>query len=146
MTLKEVYKELDRLNAIKHNLEKEQRDVHKEAARKFVGRCYRKDNGAVFKIVSIPIEEWSMHGTIYNEYQFPALFLQYPNDLEECSYGHADVDEFVPCYCDTVYLDIEAGIPEAKPFGTSGCKEISQEEFNAEFDKCIAHYKGLIGA
>jgi hypothetical protein len=142
MTLAEVQAEIDRLNALKRQLEQEERETHKEQARQFVGKCYKNTNGTFFKIISIPIETWDAFRSIYNPRHFPALFLRWPEALEE-SYYKTDqlLDEFTPFYCDTVYLDVTKGIP-----GTAvwSCEEITSEEFDAEFDKCIAYYKELI--
>ena len=145
MTLDEVRREIDRLNAIKRELEKEEREEHKRKARQFVGKCYKRDDGAFCKIVSIPLEIWTMYSTSYNEYQFPALFLQFPEGINERNYKHDNIDEFVPCYCDTIYFDIKNEFPGDMLHGNV-FEEITPEEFNTEFDKCIAYYKELINS
>lgn len=143
MTLAEVRAEIDRLQRLKRELEDEEREAYKEIAQKFVGRCYRKGDGTVFKIVSVPIESWSGHGTVFNEYQFPAIFLEYPEKLKPRYYKTPrPIDEYVPCYGDTVYLDVNKGVPGNNNWS---CEEIASEEFDTEFDKCIEYYKELIG-
>ena len=142
MTLGEVRKEIDRLNAIKRELEKEEREEHKKKARQFVGKCYKRDDGVFCKIISVPVEIYTGYGTLYNEYQFPALFLQFSEGVNERSYKHDNIDEFVPCYCDTIYFNIANQLPGG--FRDHVFEEITPEEFNTEFDKCIAHYKELI--
>jgi hypothetical protein len=147
MTLKEVQNEISRLRSIEKRLEKEEREKHKAAAREFVGKCYKRSDGVVLKIVSIPVETWDRYGANYNQYQFPALFLQYPSDINDRRYQVVDIDEFVPCYCDNVYLDINRGVPglNATLRENHSYQEISQEEFAAEFDKCIESFKEQLG-
>lgn len=147
MTLKEVQDEISRLRDIEKQFEREEREKHKAAAREFVGKCYKRSDGVVLKIVSIPVETWDCYRTNYNPYQFPALFLQYPSEIEDRRYKVADIDEFVPCYCDNVYLDINRGVPglSATLRENHSYREISQEEFAAEFDKCIESFKTQLG-
>ena len=145
MTLKEVQNEISRLRGSAKQLEEEEIEKHKEAARKFVGRCYRRDDGVVCKIVSVPIEVWDMHGTNYNQYQFPAIILQYPDGICDRKYKSSNIDEFVPCYCDTVYLNIDKGAPGLPGEFNYSYQEISQEEFAAEFDKCMESFKEQLG-
>lgn len=151
MTREEIQKEIDRLTAMKRELEKEERETHKQQARQFVGKCYKRydranceSEGVFCKIISTPIEIWDMYRTAYNPYQFPALFLQFPERPSERSYKHSDIDEFVPCYCDTIYLDVKRGRPGSILRDDEYFEEVTQEEFNAEFDKCIAHFKEQI--
>ena len=144
MTLKEVQNEISRLRSIEKQLEKEEREKHREAAQEFIGRCYRRTDGVVLKIVSTPVEVWDMYRTIYNQYQFPAVILQYPDQISNRQYKSNSIDEFTPCYCDTVYLNIDHGIV-GSPMDKHSYQEISQEEFAAEFDKCIESFKEQIG-
>ena len=136
MTLEEVQKEIDRLHAIKRELESvEQRD-YDEKCKVFVGRCYKyDDSGRIFKILAIPRKylEADFHYR-YNKYKFPTLVLNTASHPLPYDY----FDDFVPCYCDEVFFDIDK---YTTPYKST---EITQEEFNAEFDKCIAHFKELI--
>lgn len=93
------------------------------------------------KIISIPIETWDAFRTTYNSYQFPALFLKRPEPLKE-SYYKTDInlDEFVPFYCDTVFLNYDDNFIH---LFNKDYKEISQAEFAVEFDKCVAYCKEL---
>ena len=142
MTLKEVRNEISRLRSVEKQLEKEDREKHKDAAREFVGKCYKRSDGVVLKIVSIPIETCDCCTTNYNQYQFPALFLQYPSGINDRRYEIVGIDEFVPCYCDNVYLDVNRGVPGINAtLREHSYQEISQEEFAAEFDKCIECFK-----
>ena len=145
MTASEVRAEIRRLQNIEKQLEEEERERHRQQSRKFVGKCYKSENGTVLKIVDIPRTFLTMTHTDYNKYQFPAIFLNYPESLPKNRYISDDSDDFTPVYYDTIYMDIERGIPED---GLVICredyKEISQEEFDAEYDKCMANFKELI--
>lgn len=134
MTLDEVYKEIDRLNVIRRELESKEQERYDAKAAQYVGKCYRYDDGRVFKILGIPVRTCNADfRCVYRKHSFPALLLQYVSPIDEdCCF-----DELSPCYCDEIYFDIQFD----KPLGTT---EITQEEFNAEFDKCIAHFKELI--
>lgn len=136
MTLEEVQKEIDRLNTIKRELESIDRVEHDKACKKFVGRCYKyDDSGRIFKILDIPRRylEADFHYR-YNKHQFPVLFL----NMASRPLPHDYFDDFVPCYCDDVLFDI---YKYETPYKTT---EITQEEFDAEFDKCIEYFKELI--
>ena len=143
MTLKEVRDEIDKLRQIEYELEEEERERHKAAAQKFVGKCYKyKDK--FLKIIDVPRSCITMTGVVYNEYQFPAVFLEYPEEPRN-KYIRDTLDEFVPCYCDTVYLNVKLGKPGCPTLGEcEKYQEISQEEFAAEFDKCIESFKEQI--
>ena len=151
MTTSEIRAEIRRLQALERELAKEERKEHQELARKFVGKCYKlyervncESEGVFCKIISVPVETWTIHGTSYNPYQFPTLFLQFPESLSKRSYKESDIDEFVPCYCDTIYLDVKRGHPGMILRDDEYFEAITQEEFDAEFDKCIAHFKEQI--
>lgn len=144
MTLKEVQKEIDRLNAIKRELEEQEREAHRQAARQFVGKCYKSDEGNVAKIIGIPRTIHHMTHVVYNPYQFPAVFLNYP-DMPREEGIHCKLDEFTPLYYDTIYLDIKNEHPgRSLMFWEDQWEEITQEEFNEEFDRCIEHFKEQI--
>jgi hypothetical protein len=144
VTLKEIQKEIDRLNILKRQLEEQVREAHRQQARKFVGKCYKSENGKLIKIIDIPRTFLAMTHSQYNEYQFPAIFLNYPDNLPRNKYINDDSDDFSPVYYDTIYMDIKRGIPEE---GLVICHEdyteITKEEFDAEYDKCMAHFKEL---
>lgn len=145
MTLKEVRTEISRLQNIERQLERENREKHQVAAQQFVGRCYRYKKDTFLKIIDVPRVHSTMTGERYNEYQFPAVFLKYPKKPNN-RYIRDDLDEFYPCYCDTVYLNIDIGKPGCPTYGEhEHYQEISQEEFAAEFDKCMESFKEQIG-
>lgn len=133
MTLNEIQKEIDRLNAIKREIKEQEFNTYSAKAAQFVGKCYRSIDGKVFKILAVPQRiyagDFQWH---YREHHFPALFLREDSFLSDY------LDEFTPCYCDEIYFDTtESSSPR---YAT----EITQEEFNAEFDKCIAYFKEQI--
>ena len=135
MTLKEVQKEIDRLNIMKRQIEEQEFNDYNAKAVQFVGKCYRSARGEVFKILAVPQRTYG--GDLqwhYNAHRFPALYLNRAYFPGQDDY----FDDFVPCYCDEIYFDVTKC---DEPFYTV---EITQEEFNAEFDKCIAHFKEQI--
>lgn len=136
MTLAEVMAEIDRLQAIKRELESIDQVEYDKRCKKFVGRCYKYDNGRIFKILAIPRKylDVDFHSR-YNKYNFPVLVLNTASFPLPCDY----FDDFVPCYCDEVFFDIDK---YKMPYNTI---EITSEEFDTEFDKCIAHFKELVG-
>lgn len=135
MTRKEIQKEISRLQVMLREAEEQEREQHRERARKFVGKCYKSIYGDRFKIIGVPRTRLLMTGVAYNKYQFPAIFLQYaymPREQYIC-----DETEFAPCYYDEVNFNIDS-------LDTSIYQETTSEEFNAEFDKCIKHFKEQI--
>lgn len=135
MTLKEVNDEISRLQALQRQMREDEINKHKEMVRQFVGKCYRSYNGCVIKIIGVPRTRLTMTSSIYNEYQFPALVLQYTN--KPCDTYISDEDNFYPCYYDDVYFNLwDDDSKQPKSF-----YEISKEEFDAEFNQCIEHFK-----
>ena len=75
----------------------------------------------------------SVPRSTYSRY-FPVLRLNYsrfPNWCEEFE------EYLTPCFHDEIYFDIRYETP-------ANMTEITQEEFNAEFDKCIERFKEQI--
>ena len=142
MTIREIDKEIAKLQAMRRDLEKQEREQHQEQARKFVGKCYRSRKGSVIKIIGIPRTYLYMNGTEYDKYRFPAIFLNYPDIAREAIIRNDELYEFSPISCDTVHLDIEKGIPN--DWDVVYDEEITEQEFNAEFDKCIKSFKEKI--
>ena len=135
MTREEIQIEIERLRALDRELEVKEQVRYEARAKQFVGRCYRNITGQVFKIIDIPRKTYHCDfSTTYRKHYFKVFQLEYayfPDDYE-------DFDEFAPCHCDEYYFDV---IQFDNPYG---CTEITQEEFDAEFDKCIAHFKEQI--
>lgn len=146
MTREEVRAEMSRLGRLERELEEKEREEHRQTARKFVGRCYKSDSGKIMKIIDIPRTFLAKAGARYDPNKFPVVLLYYPEAIPRNQYIDDDSEEFAPVYYDYVYLDIKKGVPEMGygHFIREHCEEITQEEFNAEFAKCIAHFKELI--
>ncbi len=137
MTLKEINDEISRLKNIARELENKEREVNKELARKFVGKCYKSDLGCIVKIIGTPRTLLMLSGERYEANQFPAVFLNDPKFPCE-KYYRNDTDKFTPCYYGTVYFNIK----DDKPMFFN--EEITQEEFNVELDKCIIKFKEML--
>lgn len=137
-----IDKEIAKLQTMRRELEEQEREQHKEQARKFVGKCYRSRKGNVIKIIGIPRTYLYMRGIEYDKYQFPAIFLNYPDVLQEAITGDDCLYNFSPICCDTVRLDIDKGIPNS--WDVVYDEEITEQEFNVEFDKCIKSFKEKI--
>lgn len=144
MTLEEVRNEINRLTNLKYELEKKKQEAHKDVARKFVGKCFKSNKGDIIKIIGIPRTILRLHGEEYNEYRFPAVFLNYPDIPEETCIMDDEFDKILPCYCDTVYFDVDFGIPDGGlTYKKISWSKISLEEFNSELEKCITRFKEL---
>lgn len=135
MTLKEINDEISRLQILQRQMREKEIDKHKEMVRKFVGKCYRTDKGLIIKIIGIPRTRLTMMSSIYNEYQFPALILHRPDKLRETYIS--DDDKFTPCYYDNVYFNIW----DNKSKSPRSFTEITKEEFDLEFNKCVEYFK-----
>lgn len=146
MTLIEVKKEIHRLKIIQNQLEEQEREAHRQAARKFVGKCYKSNNGRVIRIIDVPRTFVAMTHIGYSEYQFPAVILHHPDKIPNNRYVKDDSEDFKPIFYTTVYLDINKGVPgDGVLYQPDQYEEITEEEFEAEFDKCMEHFKRLIG-
>lgn len=135
MTLKEINDEINRLQVLQRQMRENETNQHKEMARQYIGKCYRSYYGQFIKIIGVPRTRLTMTSKIYNEYQFPALVLQYTHKPNETYI--LDDDEACPFYYDDVYFNIWDD-NSTKP---KSHYEISKEEFDAEFDRCIEHFK-----
>lgn len=144
MTREEIRAEMSRLGRLERELEEKEREEHRQAARKFVGKCYKSDDGKFIKIIDIPRTFLAKAGARYDFYKFPVVFLHYPVAIPKNRYIDDDSKDFTPVYYDTIYLDIKKGVPEDRPFNRKTWEEITQEEFDSEFNKCITHFKELI--
>ena len=122
MTIKEIEDQILKLQILRKSLEKEEIKKFKEEAKKHVGRCFIL-NGRYLKIIDIPREECDMCGHYhFNKYQYTALYLG----------QNSDFDDVVPFYCDTVFSSV---VGEANNITKEDIREISEEEFMAEFDR-----------
>lgn len=72
--IKEIDEQIQILRNRRYELEKLEISEFKQDARKNIGRCF-KVNGQYVKVIDIPQEEQTLNGTIFNQYQYPALYL-----------------------------------------------------------------------
>lgn len=143
MNLREIDKEISRLQAMRREAQETERKRQQELARQFVGKCYRNTKGNVLKIVGIPQTRLTMTSAIYEANYFPAVFLNYPNKIPDTCI-HDELFEFAPCYCDTVlFYQWNKDLNNDR---YDGLTEISQEEFDLEFDKCIEIFRRLMNS
>lgn len=139
MTLDEINMRIAELQTIKRRMEEADVEKNKQLARQFVGKCYRLVNsGRVIKIIGIPRTQLTLRSNHYNQFQYPALVLKYPDKLSETFISD---DELYPCNYEDVYFDLWRG---DKSKCASYFREITKEEFDAEFNKCIEHFKKQI--
>lgn len=146
MTREEIRAEMSRLGRLEREAEEKEWEEHRQAARKFVGKCYISGSGMMIKIIDIPRTFLAKAGARYDPNKFPVVCLHYPAAIPKNKYIDDDSKEFTPVYYDYVYLDVKKGIPEINfgYFRRDHCEEITQEEFDSEFNKCITHFKELI--
>lgn len=95
MTIKEIEAEMQRLRNLRDELSKQEISEFKERAKENVGRCFVV-NGNYVKVIGIPQEQWKLSGRpIFNEYQYPALYLGYDED-----------NNVIPFYYDTLFSGV----------------------------------------
>lgn len=138
MTLKEINDEISRLQILQRQMREEEINKYKEMARQFVGKCYTSSDGSIFKIIGIPRTRLTMTASIYNEYQFPALVLQYPDKPSDTYI--VDDDNFCPFCYEEVYFNVWDNKSNNKLL----FHEMSKEAFDARFNACLERYKKQI--
>lgn len=126
MTIKEIDNKILELKAERRKLENEERENFLELAKSNVGRCFKVNNTFV-KVLDVPQVEQTMTGVNFNQYQYPAIWL--------------DDEEDIPFFIDTLFSGAW-GIGH-HPTRTE-YKEISKEEFNAEFDRRVAEFVKMV--
>lgn len=125
--IKAIDKKIDELKTIKRGLGEKQRVAFLEEAKHFVGKCYRYvGKNAYFKIIDTPQVEYTLSGSIFNQYNFPAFFID------------ADETEDIPFFTDNIYLDIEDGTPEKKPLSEICVEEVSSKDYALVFQEEIS--------
>ena len=125
MNIKEINKQIHKLERQRRELEKKEIEEFKLEAVNNVGRCFII-NGKYAKVIDIPQEEWDMSGNWhYNKYQYPALYLS---------------DELVPFYEDTLF----SGAWGVGNNILNDYTEISPEEFEIEFEKKLNEFRNKI--
>lgn len=95
MTIKEIEAEIQRLRNLRDELSKQEIAELKERAIDNVGRCFIV-NGRYVKVIGIPQEQWQLSGRpIFNQYQYPALYL-----------GYDEENSVIPFYYDTLFSGV----------------------------------------
>ncbi|MDD6023621.1 MAG: hypothetical protein PUC06_05180 [Oscillospiraceae bacterium] len=130
MTLKEIDEEIRRLKRLRDAEHGKQITELKKAAKKNVGRCFN-NNGVYIKVVGIPQDDYTLTGNHFNQYQYPALYLEY-DDIKE-------LPNSMPFYFDT--LDSGAWGEGYNPVIDQKYLEVTPEEFNEEFEKRIQEFR-----
>ena len=119
MTLKEIDDKILELKQRRHELEKLERKEFQKNAQKNVGRCFKINGCKYAKVIDVPQEQWTRTHYIFNEYQYPALFL---------------TNDTIPFEEDTLFSGAW-GVGNNDPWTTY--EEITQEEFAKEFEKRV---------
>lgn len=125
MTIKEINEKIAELNREKQKIEEENRKTFLESAQANVGRCF-KVGGLFVKVLDVPQEKRTMNGPFFNQYQYPALWLKHENGLPFCTGTLFSAAWGVGNDCINDY------------------EEISNEEFNVEFDRRIDEFVKMI--
>lgn len=118
MTVKEIDSQILKLKNQRFELEKKEREEFKEKAKVNIGRCFKVGN-AFAKVIDVPQEVVTMTGVHFNEYQYPALYID---------------DSEIPFHKDTLFSGAW-GVGH-NIIGTI-YEEITPEEFAAEFEKKV---------
>ena len=123
MTYEELNAEIEKIDYTigeltnsRYELRKQQMEIFKNEAQKHVGRCFKNCSKEDSKYVKVIDVPRIEH------VGFPALYL---TEKGSCPFTHGTLHSNV--------LD-----------GNSSYEEISQDEFNAEFKRCINEYKNKI--
>lgn len=114
----DIDQQISLLAGVRKNKEREWIRIFQEEAKEYVGKCYYDESRGFIKIISVPPTIATLSGTLFNQYQFPAIVLT--NDL-------------VPFEYDTYYIG-----PRSKG------NEISPEEFAQEFKRRVDQLSQLI--
>lgn len=125
MTLKEIDDKILELKQRRHELEKLERKEFQKNAQKNVGRCFKINGCKYAKVIDVPQEQWTRTHYMFNEYQYPALFL---------------TNDTIPFEEDTLFSGAW-GVGHNDPWTTY--EEITQEEFAEAFEKRINKLRDL---
>lgn len=128
MTIKEIDVQISALKQQRAKLEKQEREIFKKQALNNVGRCFIIDGKQYVKVIDIPQEQWYIAGCHFNEYQYPALYLGKDPEIIE--------HNIIPFYEDTLF-SAAWGVGHDM---LHEYKEITPEEFNAEFEKILRKF------
>ena len=133
--LREIQRQINNLKQEERALIRQEEEEFCKKAKEYVGKCYRsnKNPNKCFKIIDVPQRTWTMTGSNFNQYQFPACLV------------NKDENEEVPIEIDTVYYNIEYPNPTKtlSPHDL-GATEISNEEFERFYIEVMAEFNDKI--
>lgn len=126
MTIKEIDKKISELKVERRKLEDKEREEFLESAKSNVGRCFKVNNTFV-KVLDVPEVKQTKTGVDFNQYQYPAIWL--------------DDEEDIPFFIDTLF---SGAWGVGHNITRTEYKEISKEEFNAEFDRRVTEFVKMV--
>ena len=131
MNLSEISAEIKRLEALRKELVKQEEATFLEDATKHIGRCFRISNHRYVKVLDVPQYESTFHGNILNTYQFPGIII----DLSKSPSTGTELG----LELDTVFSGCW-GVGRQE----QNCEEITPEEFELAFNKCIEEIRTFV--
>lgn len=125
MIIEELDQQISALKQQRDELEKEEHALFLESAQKNVGRCFIVNDVTYVKVLNVPQVEWTMIGSYFNQYQYPAIYI---------------TQDEVPFEFKTFF----SGAWGEGHDSFNHYEEITQEEFNAKFDEVIKAFSNKI--
>lgn len=125
MTIEEIDRQISALKQQRNELEKKKREIFLESAQANVGRCFIVNDATYVKVLDVPQVEWTMTGSDFNQYQYPAIYI---------------TQDEVPFEFKTFF----SGAWGEEYDSFNHYKEITQEEFNAKFDEVIKEFSNKV--
>lgn len=125
MTIDEIDRYISVLKQQRNELEKKEHEIFLESAQANVGRCFIVNDATYVKVLNVPQVEWTMTGSHFNQYQYPAIYI---------------TQDEVPFEFKTFF----SGAWGEGYDSFNHYKEITQEEFNAKFDEVIKEFSNKI--
>ena len=128
-TVKEIDKEISRLQAMRLELYIQEIATFTEKARENIGRCFIVD-GKYAKVLDVPQTAYMRTKVDFNRYQYPALWID------------SNSKELIPFYEDTIFSGYWG---DGNDPLHSSVQEISNEEFKTEYLRVLHEFKAKIG-
>ena len=137
MTISEISAEIERLEALKKVLVRQDEAKFLEDAKSHIGRCFRISGHKYVKVLDVPQYEPTLRGNFLNTHQFPGVII----DLEK-PVG----------FSKHPFMDNELGLELDKIFSgcwgqgkrVDKCEEISKEEFEMVFNERLEEIKSFV--
>lgn len=134
MTLEQIDAEIVRLYNLKVQKRQEDIDAFKKRATQNIGRCFRV-NEMYAIVVDIPREEPTLHGSKFNRYLYPALYIQFNKGSDEISQNEHPI---MPFCVDTLP---SAAWGEGYNSSNTKYEEISPDEFYSYFCEAMHQFR-----